>query len=97
MGDAGWYAVVAAFHRTDPGGLRAGNRQMRKIPYEEWIEVVEDGTIGFCLACGEEAWGVEPDARKYECEGCGRHAVYGAEEIGLMGLVDTGSGEVADA
>jgi hypothetical protein len=36
---------------------------------------------GFCLACGAEAEGCEPDAGQYECESCGAHAVYGAEEI----------------
>jgi hypothetical protein len=40
--------------------------------------------IGFCLACGEESYGVEPDARRYECESCGERKVYGAEEILLM-------------
>jgi predicted RNA-binding Zn-ribbon protein involved in translation (DUF1610 family) len=39
---------------------------------------------GFCTACGEEVDGVEPDARKYECEHCGEHAVYGADELVLM-------------
>ena len=29
---------------------------------------------GFCTACGA-------DARGYECEECGAHAVYGAEEL----------------
>ena len=36
---------------------------------------------GFCLACGEEAEGVEPDAQRYECEACGEARVYGAEEL----------------
>ena len=36
---------------------------------------------GFCTTCGEGADGVEPDAREYHCEGCGAHAVYGAEEL----------------
>jgi hypothetical protein len=27
---------------------------------------------GFCIACGEEAEGCEPDARNYECECCGK-------------------------
>ena len=39
---------------------------------------------GFCLACGEEAEGVRPDARRYKCEACGEKAVYGAEELLLM-------------
>lgn len=48
-----------------------------------------DDYDGFCLACGE--WGeggVEPDARGYECEGCGKKAVYGAEELSIMGSVE---------
>lgn len=36
---------------------------------------------GFCLACGADAEGVEPDARHYECESCGEKAVFGAEEL----------------
>lgn len=40
-----------------------------------------DDNIGFCIACGEQCDGVEPDARKYECESCGANAVYGSEEI----------------
>lgn len=39
----------------------------------------DDGT-GFCLACGAENSGVEPDARAYPCESCGERKVYGAEE-----------------
>jgi hypothetical protein len=36
---------------------------------------------GFCIACGQEAEGVEGDARKYTCESCDEPAVYGAEEL----------------
>jgi predicted RNA-binding Zn-ribbon protein involved in translation (DUF1610 family) len=36
---------------------------------------------GFCLACGAEAEGVEPDAIGYECESCGEEEVIGAEEL----------------
>jgi hypothetical protein len=36
---------------------------------------------GFCLACGHEQDGCEPDARKYECEACGEHQVYAPEEL----------------
>lgn len=39
---------------------------------------------GFCLACGEEADGCEPDARNYTCEYCGERRVFGADEILLM-------------
>ena len=46
------------------------------------IEAVEaDDNRGFCLACGAEAFGVEPDARGYDCESCGAAKVYGAEEL----------------
>ncbi len=39
---------------------------------------------GFCLACGADADGVEPDARHYRCDSCGRSAVFGADEVLLM-------------
>jgi len=39
---------------------------------------------GFCVACGADAWGVEPDAERYECDDCGKPAVYGAEQIALV-------------
>jgi hypothetical protein len=46
---------------------------------ERWDQNLDDP--GFCLACGENAFGVEPDARKYTCESCGEPAVYGASEV----------------
>lgn len=56
-----------------------------KISIEEVMAAAESGEdMGFCLACGAEAYGVEPDARKYECEECGKEKVYGAEELLLM-------------
>lgn len=36
---------------------------------------------GFCVTCGADAEGCEPDAREYECEACGESTVYGAEEL----------------
>jgi len=39
---------------------------------------------GFCIACGSEQEGCEPDARRYECDHCGQHTVYGAAELFMM-------------
>ena len=39
---------------------------------------------GFCLACGEQADGCEPDARDYTCECCDEPCVFGAAEIALI-------------
>lgn len=36
---------------------------------------------GFCIACGEEADGCEPDAEGYKCDNCGKLKVYGAEML----------------
>jgi hypothetical protein len=36
---------------------------------------------GFCITCGAEAEGCEPDAREYECEACDEHTVYGAAKL----------------
>jgi predicted RNA-binding Zn-ribbon protein involved in translation (DUF1610 family) len=49
-------------------------------------ETESDSDSGFCLACGQQAFGIEPDARKYTCDACGAHKVYGCQELLLMGL-----------
>ena len=56
------------------------------VTTERVVEAVEEShsglsNPGFCIACGEDADGCEPDAQKYKCEGCGEMAVYGAEEL----------------
>lgn len=56
------------------------------ITVDRVLEAVERASTstdnpGFCLACGEEVEGVEPDAQRYECEYCGERGVYGAEEV----------------
>lgn len=43
---------------------------------------------GFCLTCGAEAYGVEPDARNYTCDVCGEPQVYGVEELLVMGQIE---------
>lgn len=48
------------------------------------VAVEDDDCLGFCLKCGEMAYGVEPDARSYKCESCGAKRVFGAEEILIM-------------
>lgn len=39
---------------------------------------------GFCLDCGADAYGCEPDAKNYKCEECGAMSVYGAELVLVM-------------
>ena len=65
----------------------ARNGLTRFKPSIQWAEQASDDGMGFCIACGCEADGVEPDAVRYPCEDCGEHKVYGAEELVLMGLV----------
>jgi len=36
---------------------------------------------GFCVVCGEEQGGCEPDMHRGACEHCGERAVYGADEL----------------
>jgi hypothetical protein len=57
----------------------------RKITNERIIEAVDaDDNIGFCLACGAENYGCEPDMRRGKCDECGALKVYGAEELMMM-------------
>ena len=53
----------------------------------EAIEEAMESYSGFCVQCGAEKDGCEPDARKYKCDACGQMSVYGAEELVVMGLV----------
>jgi len=41
---------------------------------------------GFCVACGEESEGCEPDATNYPCDYCDKRQVFGAEEL-MMHMV----------
>jgi hypothetical protein len=56
------------------------------ITLDRVIEAVERAQTsldnpGLCIACGADAEGVEPDACNYECEACGQHRVFGADEL----------------
>ena len=58
---------------------------MARITLDQIMEAVEtDDNIGICISCGFEQYGVEPDARKYDCEDCGKPKVYGAQELLFM-------------
>ena len=57
-----------------------------KLSEEEYQSLCVDNA-GYCLKCHCEAYGVEPDARRYECEECGAHEVYGTEELLMMGQI----------
>lgn len=67
--------------------MTAIKKKLRMFSMDD-IEEAADSMAGFCLACGAWKDGCEPDARKYECDECGEHKVYGAEEIALMGRVE---------
>jgi hypothetical protein len=55
---------------------------------EEIEDALRDGNVGYCIKCGAEKYDCEPDAREYACDECEEHAVYGAEELLVMGLVE---------
>jgi hypothetical protein len=53
-----------------------------KVTITQILAAVEaDDNMGFCLGCGAAAYNVEPDSRRYLCESCGLHEVFGAEEL----------------
>jgi hypothetical protein len=66
---------------------KTGTTQFRPVFNRAFeLAVSEEGNLGFCLACGKTAYGVEPDARRYKCESCEMLKVYGLEELVMMGL-----------
>lgn len=59
-----------------------------KLTLEHVMEAAERQQLslddpGFCIDCGHEQDGCEPDARRYECELCGEKSVYGASELAM--------------
>lgn len=68
---------------------------MKRLEYttktgkKQYMPVIKGDRLpegGWCLQCGHEVDGVEPDARRYICESCEQPKVYGIEELLLMGL-----------
>jgi hypothetical protein len=58
------------------------------VSLDQIMQAIEsDDYIGFCVACGAEHYGIEPDARGYDCEECDQPKVYGAEELLLRYFV----------
>lgn len=64
------------------------NEQKYNYGVTEELAGPMDENNGFCVACGEVAYGgIEPDARRYKCESCGSYSVYGMEEMMLYLLM----------
>lgn len=69
-------------------GQRTGKTFFAFAMHPEEFSGLDEDSCGLCIRCGETtAGGVEPDARKYECECCGENGVYGAQELLMMDLV----------
>jgi hypothetical protein len=66
--------------------LAAGIINRDKVQEAAETSVFTDSHPGFCIACGLEHDGCEPDMRDGECEGCGASAVFGAQELMLSWL-----------
>lgn len=71
---------------------RSGKTQRRPVMTEPEYRAYHNDNAGFCLSCGAEADGVEPDARRYPCEVCEQPKVYGLEELMMLGLVKLTTG-----
>jgi hypothetical protein len=58
-----------------------------RMPWNEYEEAC-GSSMGFCVACHKITNSrVEPDARRYECETCGKRMVYGMDEALQNGFI----------
>jgi len=65
---------------------KSGKRRY-KPTFSALVQALEiDDNYGFCLGCGIQVGGVEPDAERYKCENCGNLLVFGAEQLLIRGL-----------
>lgn len=74
---------------AQPYQAKCGKTQIKPAQATLLRAVERDDNTGFCLACGHEQAGIEPDARRAACEACSAPKVYGAEQLLLMGLHHT--------
>ena len=80
-------AALEAWHQADnrENDMTLPNKLPAGLTMNMVAEALEDDDyLGYCLACGEEAYDIEPDACAYECEICGEPMVYGVEEVLLL-------------
>lgn len=69
------------------GKTKKGTEFFKFLMTETEFHGLDNDNEGLCIFCGDSAFGVEPDARQYVCEGCEKKGVYGAQELLLMGLI----------
>ena len=64
------------------------NGKVRSISMteSECFELHDDG--GICLGCDSTQSPVEPDAKRVNCESCGKPSVYGVAQLLLMGRIE---------
>lgn len=60
---------------------------------EQTYKQLRDDDAGLCRACWTVNYGVEPDARKYQCESCDKPQVYGIDEYLIAGLISFQEGQ----
>jgi len=59
------------------------------IPINRLIEVMaNDESIGFCVCCGNEIFGVDPDTKNMKCDNCGKFSVFGSYLVAEMMIND---------
>lgn len=67
--------------------MQRSDRQRFRMSFENFRAAC-DSYDGFCTNCNDITnSGVEPDARRYDCEVCGERAVYGMEEALMNGSI----------
>lgn len=69
------------------GKTKKGTEYFRFDMTENEFQECDNNNEGLCVFCGESAFGVEPDARRYTCESCDKNGVYGMQELLLMSLI----------
>lgn len=58
-----------------------------KLSEREYHDSNND-SLGYCTECGATRECCEPDAENYPCDECEADAVFGTEQLLVMGLID---------
>jgi hypothetical protein len=71
-----------------PYKTKSGKSQYKPQLTDQDFRILSDDMSGFCLACGSDIEGCEPDMRNGKCEVCDEPKVFGLEELLMIGLVE---------
>ena len=67
-----------------------GKKTKKRYVFQSEADLIDrlmaDDSVGFCIRCGHEHSGIEPDVANAQCAACNLPGLFGVEELLVRGL-----------